>query len=199
MARRFHRRSAFHSGLRRTWSRRRGNFGVENRVPLTYGTFSKAFGALGGFVCRLAGDAAISALLCAPLCLFLRHARRSSSPPLLQALEIGMRQPQLRRRLWENADYFHQQLSRLGIDTGTSTTYVMPLVDRRPASGCIVSAMNCGAAGSGSLRWIIRRCRRTDLLPRLRHGAITPGPISTKRSTFSRIRSCQAWSRSTPE
>ena len=47
---------------------------------------------------------------------------------ILKALEIGASQPQLRRQLWENADYFHEQLRRLGIDTGNSTTYMMPLV-----------------------------------------------------------------------
>ena len=47
---------------------------------------------------------------------------------ILKSLEIGTTQPQLRTKLWENADYFHQQLRRLGIDTGSSTTYVMPLV-----------------------------------------------------------------------
>ena len=47
---------------------------------------------------------------------------------ILQALEIGTREPQLRTRLWENADYFHKQLDRLGIDTGDSTTYIMPLI-----------------------------------------------------------------------
>ncbi len=52
----------------------------------------------------------------------------SSWPGFLKALEIGASQPQLRRQLWENADYFHQQLNTLGIDTGSSTTYVMPIV-----------------------------------------------------------------------
>ena len=47
---------------------------------------------------------------------------------ILKALEIATKQPELREKLWENADYFHTQLRGLGIDTGMSTTYVMPLV-----------------------------------------------------------------------
>ena len=102
-------------------------FGVENRVPLTYGTFSKAFGALGGFV---AGSRETLQYL-----RFYAHPYVYSCAlpavvvaAILKALEIGSSQPRLRRQLWENADYFHQQLRRLGIDTGNSTTYVMPLV-----------------------------------------------------------------------
>jgi 8-amino-7-oxononanoate synthase len=102
-------------------------FGVEDRVPLTYGTFSKAFGALGGFV---AGSRETLQFL-----RYYAHPYMFSCalPPvviaaILKSLEIGMNQPQLRTRLWENADYFHQQLRGLGIDTGNSTTYVMPIV-----------------------------------------------------------------------
>lgn len=102
-------------------------FGVENRIPLTYGTFSKAFGALGGFV---AGSRETLQYL-----RFYAHAYVYSCalPPvviagILQALEIATSRPELRRQLWENADYFHAQLRKLGIDTGNSTTYIMPLV-----------------------------------------------------------------------
>ncbi|MEY2527865.1 MAG: hypothetical protein QOE73_2636, partial [Verrucomicrobiota bacterium] len=102
-------------------------FGVEHRIPLIYGTFSKAFGALGGFV---AGSTETLQYL-----RFYAHPYVYSCalPPvviaaILKALEIGTSQPELRRRLWENADYFHAQLRRLGIDTGKSTTYVMPIV-----------------------------------------------------------------------
>src|SRR5213079_1335540 len=102
-------------------------FGVEDRVPLVYGTFSKAFGALGGFV---AGSK--------ETLLFLRfyahpYVYSCALPPaviagILKALEIGIREPELRTQLWENADYFHAQLRSLGIDTGRSTTYIMPIV-----------------------------------------------------------------------
>src|SRR5262249_57231157 len=47
---------------------------------------------------------------------------------ILKALELGTSQPELRTKLWENADYFHAQLDKLGFDTGASTTYVMPIV-----------------------------------------------------------------------
>ncbi|MEO6969403.1 MAG: aminotransferase class I/II-fold pyridoxal phosphate-dependent enzyme [Chthoniobacterales bacterium] len=102
-------------------------FGVEDRVPLTYGTFSKAFGALGGYV---AGPRETLQYL-----RFYAHPYVYSCAlpavvvaAILKSLEIGMSQPQLRTQLWENADYFHTQLRGLGIDTGNSTTYVMPLV-----------------------------------------------------------------------
>ena len=33
-----------------------------------------------------------------------------------------------RKQLWESADYFRTQLQSLGINTGTSTSYVVPIV-----------------------------------------------------------------------
>jgi glycine C-acetyltransferase len=102
-------------------------FGVEDRVSLTYGTFSKAFGALGGFI---AGSRETLQYL-----RFYAHPYVYSCalPPVVvagisKALEVGTSQPELRRRLWENADYFRRQLQGLGIDIGNSNTYVMPIV-----------------------------------------------------------------------
>ena len=102
-------------------------FKVEDRIPLVYGTFSKAFAALGGFV---AGSRETLEYL-----RFYAHPYVYSCalPPvvvggILKALEIGSRQSELRKQLWENADYFHAQLRELEIDTGDSTTYIMPIV-----------------------------------------------------------------------
>ena len=101
--------------------------GVEDRIQLVYGTFSKAFGALGGFV---AGPKETLDYL-----RFYAHSYVYSCAlpavvigAILEALEIATREPQLRTRLWENADYFRRQVNSLGIDTGDSTTYIMPLV-----------------------------------------------------------------------
>src|SRR5437868_13814161 len=102
-------------------------FEVEHEIPLIYGTFSKAFGALGGFV---AGSKETLQYL-----RFYAHPYVYSCalPPvvvaaIIKALEIGRQQPELRKELWENADYFHARLRDLGIDTGKSTTYLMPIV-----------------------------------------------------------------------
>ena len=47
---------------------------------------------------------------------------------MLAALEIAEGEPHLRDRLWSNATYLRDQLNGLGIDTGASSTYIMPLV-----------------------------------------------------------------------
>jgi 8-amino-7-oxononanoate synthase len=103
------------------------HFGVEDRVRLVYGTFSKAFGALGGFVAGPKDTIEYLRFYAHP------YVFSCALPPvivagILKALEIGTKQPELRTKLWENADYFHTQLRALGIDTGTSTTYVIPIV-----------------------------------------------------------------------
>src|SRR5205823_1178782 len=74
------------------------HFGVEDRFPLVYGTFSKAFGALGGFV---AGSKETLQYL-----RFYAHPYVYSCalPPvviaaLLKALELGTSQPELRAPL----------------------------------------------------------------------------------------------------
>ena len=102
-------------------------FGVEDRVPLTYGTFSKAFGALGGFI---AGSRETLQYL-----RFYAHPYVYSCalPPVVvagisKALDLATAHPELRQQLWENADYFREQLQGLGIDIGKSNTYVMPIV-----------------------------------------------------------------------
>jgi len=102
-------------------------FGVEDRIPLVYGTFSKAFGALGGFVAGASSTIDYLRLYAHS------YAYSCALPPvvvgaILKALEIATREPERRARLWENASYFRSQLNGLGIDTGDSATYIMPLV-----------------------------------------------------------------------
>src|SRR5437588_1752110 len=102
-------------------------FAVEDQIPLTYGTFSKAFGALGGFVAGSMETVQYLRYYAHP------YVYSCALPPvvvaaIIKALEIGTQQSELRKELWENADYFHAQLRGLGIDTGRSTTYIIPIV-----------------------------------------------------------------------
>ena len=86
------------------------HFGVEKRIRILYGTFSKAFGALGGFVCGSKETLDYLRFYSHP------YVYSCALPPvvvaaILKALEFGTSQPELRTRLWENADYFHKQLT----------------------------------------------------------------------------------------
>jgi 7-keto-8-aminopelargonate synthetase-like enzyme len=103
------------------------HYDVEHRIPLIYGTFSKAFGAVGGFVAG--AQETIEYLR------FYAHSYVYSCalPPavvaaILKSLELAIERPEARTRLWENAEYFRTQANALGIDTGASNTYIMPLI-----------------------------------------------------------------------
>ncbi|MGH7342191.1 MAG: aminotransferase class I/II-fold pyridoxal phosphate-dependent enzyme, partial [Candidatus Rokuibacteriota bacterium] len=103
------------------------HFDLEDEVDLVMGTFSKSLATVGGFV---AGDRVVIDHI-------KHHARSeifSAAPPpasmaaALKALEIVEREPERRKRLWENTRFMKRELEALGFDTGGSASPVIPLV-----------------------------------------------------------------------
>ena len=103
------------------------HFGVRGRVGIQYGTLSKAFSCAGGF-------AATSSDLIEYLRFYAdSYGFTCALPPSVVAgasavIDVMQAEPWRRAHLWENANYFRTQLQSLGIDTGTSTSYVVPIV-----------------------------------------------------------------------
>jgi len=103
------------------------HLGVRGRVGIQYGTLSKAFSCAGGF-------AAASSDLIEYLRFYAdSYGFTCALPPSVVAgasavIDVMQAEPWRRAHLWENANYFRTQLQSLGIDTGTSTSYVVPIV-----------------------------------------------------------------------
>ncbi len=104
-----------------------GHFGVEDRIRVYAGTFSKALSIVGGFV---TGDATLM-----DYARFNSHCYAfSAAPPppvvaaIMAAVEKATADDARRRTLAENAAYFRAGVQRMGLDTGWSTTHVVPIV-----------------------------------------------------------------------
>ncbi len=103
------------------------HFGLQDRVDLTMGTFSKSFASQGGFV---AGRHEIID--------YIRHFGRAlifsasitpaSAAAVLAALDIIQREPERRERLWKNALRMQREIKALGFDIGATATPVIPIV-----------------------------------------------------------------------
>jgi 7-keto-8-aminopelargonate synthetase-like enzyme len=102
------------------------SLGLGDQVDVLFGTFSKAFASLGGFV---AGDERVIN--------YLRHRTRTlifsaalppaSTAAALAALRVMQQDDQLFVRLWENVAFFRHGIERLGYKTMGSTTPIVPL------------------------------------------------------------------------
>ena len=101
--------------------------GVEALVDFTVGTFSKSLGAIGGYCVSPHRELDI-----------LRYSARpyiftaSSSPAQIASTRVALRLlrdgGELRRRLWANAERFHQGLSSLGCQLGPQMSPVIPIL-----------------------------------------------------------------------
>lgn len=103
------------------------HFGLEDKVGISFGTLSKSFGGVGGFICSnariiryLRGYASPWNFSCA------------ISPPivagLMKALEVATRDSSLRDRLWENTAYLKKNLLAMGLDLGGTESQVIPII-----------------------------------------------------------------------
>jgi len=103
------------------------HFGVEDKIELIMGTFSKSLASIGGFV---AGDAVLID--------YLKHHSRalifSASPPPASvasaraALKIMQREPERIDRLWNNTRRLWDGLKSINVDIGKSQTPVVPIL-----------------------------------------------------------------------
>lgn len=103
------------------------HFGLEGKVDIVSGTFSKAFGAVGGFV-------AANQELVELLYFYSRSYMFSTAPTpqvigsLIEAIDVIETEPELRRNLWKNITYFKENLLHLGFDLGNSETAIFPII-----------------------------------------------------------------------
>ncbi|MFX1351237.1 MAG: aminotransferase class I/II-fold pyridoxal phosphate-dependent enzyme [Promethearchaeota archaeon] len=103
------------------------HFHLEGKVDVEMGTFSKAFGAMGGYI---AGSEDLRNFALNKSRTFLLT---TGLPPALcgaciAALEVIQNEPQWLKRLWDNTNYFKEELNRLGFNTGNSETPITPVI-----------------------------------------------------------------------
>ncbi len=103
------------------------HFGLEDQVDIAIGTFSKSFGAIGGFA------AAKEKIL-----LYLRAYARSymfscamaphTAAGILKILELYRKDKSAYEKLWENTRYMHANLKEAGLDIANTKSPVVPVM-----------------------------------------------------------------------
>jgi len=102
------------------------HFGMEDKVDLVLGTFSKSFASIGGFV---AGDAYVLD--------YIKHHSRTlifsaSMPPaataaVIAAVDIIEKEPERIEQLWRNVRKMKKAFDDLGFNTGRTQSPIIPL------------------------------------------------------------------------
>ena len=136
-------------------------YGVEDQIDLTIGTFSKSFGAIGGFV---VGEQKLMAYLkmFARSYVFSCAMAPHTAAGILKVLEIYEHDKTERDKLWENTRYMQKRLLEAGLDIGDTKSQVIPVI----------------AGSDRRLREISKRIFQRGLFT----GVVTYPAVSTKRT-----------------
>jgi glycine C-acetyltransferase len=103
------------------------HFGVENDIDITIGTFSKAFGAIGGFACgklKLMWYLKMAARSYVFSCAMAPH----TAAGILKVMELYNQDKSHKVKLWENTHYMQQKLKEAGLDIGDTKSQVIPVM-----------------------------------------------------------------------
>ena len=103
------------------------HFGLEDQVDISIGTFSKSFGAIGGFAagtkevmtyCRMFARSYVFSCAMAP----------HTAAGILKALEIFNRDRSAHEDLWKNTHYMWDELTKAGLDIADTKSQVVPVM-----------------------------------------------------------------------
>ncbi len=103
------------------------HFGLEGKVDFEMGTFSKAFGTMGGYVATSKTGKEFLLNKSRTWLLTGSHGPGNVAASIA-ALEILSASDRLVKRLWRNTKYFKKRLKEMGFDTGLSQTPITPIM-----------------------------------------------------------------------
>ena len=104
------------------------HFGLSrDEVQVEMGTFSKAFGVVGGHVSG-SRDLVHFALNKSRTWLLSGSHPPAVAAACIAAIEVLETEPEHVRRLWENTEYFRKGIQGIGFDTGKSETPIVPIM-----------------------------------------------------------------------
>jgi glycine C-acetyltransferase len=115
------------------------HFGIEGKIDIEMGTFSKAYGVVGGLI---AGSTDLRNFA-------LNKSRTwllsGSHPPAVAAAQIAAidvleTEPRHVKNLWKNTKYFQKNIKKMGFDTGNTETPITPIMCGESAKAKDLSA-----------------------------------------------------------
>jgi 8-amino-7-oxononanoate synthase len=103
------------------------HFGLEDKVDIIMGTYSKSLASVGGFVAADADVINWIKHVSRPL-LFSASLPPASAATVIAALEIIEREPERLEKLWRNARKMLDGFRSIGFDTGVAETPIIPVL-----------------------------------------------------------------------
>jgi 8-amino-7-oxononanoate synthase len=101
-------------------------FGLEGSCDFVMGTFTKGFGGVGGFICSTQ-DVIDYLKVMAKSFIFTAPIAPPVAAGLIESIKIVREESWRREKLLENANYLRDNLNKLGFDTITSQTQIIPV------------------------------------------------------------------------
>jgi glycine C-acetyltransferase len=103
------------------------HFGLEGKFDVEIGTLSKAFGVMGGVI---AGRQVVIDYIRqkARPNLFSSAITPADTAACLASVDYVENHPELVDRLWQNADYLKSGMARIGLNTGSTQTPIVPVM-----------------------------------------------------------------------
>ncbi|HGF8030275.1 TPA: glycine C-acetyltransferase [Enterococcus faecium] len=103
------------------------HFGLSDKIDMQMGTLSKAIGVVGGYV---AGSKTLIDWLKSrsrPF-LFSTSLTPGAAAAALASITLMQEHPELVEKVWENANYFKEELKKVGYNIGMSETPITPVI-----------------------------------------------------------------------
>ena len=103
------------------------HFKLHGRVDFIMGTLSKAIGVVGGYIASKKETKTWLSHRARPL-LFSTALPPAATAAAIESVKMLMESEEYSIKLWNNANYFKEKLSKLGFDTGHSETPITPVM-----------------------------------------------------------------------